>query len=144
MVFLLWRKPNSSSHCHSHILHRKIASFGLIQPTVSTPVNPGTDFSSRKPVLTIRTYTLKLNKLCGATFGPYKSQTRLKIFYGEQPENHYQQNKICRDEPSQIALYVINANLNLRQLYMRHGRAGNWMLFGRMMVYGVSEGQVAF
>ena len=71
---------------------------------MSTPVNPGTDFSSRKPVLTIRTYTLKLNKLCGATFGPYKSQTRLKIFYGEQPENHYQQNKICSDEPSQIAL----------------------------------------
>ena len=36
MVYLLWRKPNSSSHCHSHILHRKIPSFGLILPTVYT------------------------------------------------------------------------------------------------------------
>lgn len=90
------------------------------------------------------THTLKLEKICGTAFGPYKSQIKLNIFHGEQPESHYQQNKTCSAEPSLIAPYVIDANLNQRLLYMRHGHARNCKLFGRMLVLGVSEGQEAF
>lgn len=71
-------------------------------------------------------------------------EIKLNIFHGEQPESHYQQNKTCSAEPSLIAPYVIDANLNQRLLYMRHGHARNCKLFGRMLVLGVSEGQEAF
>lgn len=51
-----------------------------------------------------------LKQIYGEVFSLYMFQIKSKTYCGGQPVNHFPQNRICCIEPSQIALYMIDAS----------------------------------